>query len=171
MPFLALSSPALRLTRLPNLKRFNDGTATRSSDGPHEIAKPSTCASSPTIINLQKMLLGYCPSEPDCNQLGYGPPSEQRPWHFFVHRRGCLYKIKKLNKKVKLKDHIFIRVLYFAQKPHAYAQKNVVAGFVRTGVHAQIGCIVILVRRFSAVLGSTRGSAGRGSAALGGVRQ
>ena len=137
VPFLALSSPALRIARLPNLKRFTDDIGTRSSDGPHEIAKPSTCASSPTIISLQRILLGYCPSEPDCNQLGYGPPSEQRPWHFFLCIGvGVFYKMKKLNKKVKLKDHIFIHLLYFAQKAHAYAQKIVVAGVVRTGVYA-----------------------------------
>ena len=111
VPFLALPSPALRSARLSNFKKVTDGTTTRSSDapahhrigndGPHEIAKPSTCASSTTIIILQKMLLGSCPSEPNAIQLGYGPPSEQRPWHlFFVHRRGVLHKIKKVNKNV-----------------------------------------------------------------------
>ena len=100
----AVSRPAVtRVALRPPLqfkKKVTDDNTTRSSDapahhrigndGPHEIAKPSTCASSTTIIILQKMLLGSCPSEPDCNQLGYGPPSEQRPWHlFFVHRGEC----------------------------------------------------------------------------------
>ena len=55
---------------------------------------------------------------------------------------------------------IFIHLLYFVKIPHACAQKIVAAGVVRTGVHVQIGCIVTLFHRFSAVLGSTRGSAG-----------
>ena len=80
--------------------------------------------------------------------------------YFFCTGVGVLYKMKKLNKKVNLKIHLFIHLLYFVQNPHACAQKIVAAGVVRTGVHVQIGCIVTPFHRFSAVLGSTRGSAG-----------
>ena len=61
VPFLALPPPALRLARLSNLKKFTDGTTTRSSDAPahhrigndglNKIAKPSTSASSTIIID------------------------------------------------------------------------------------------------------------------------
>ena len=61
--------------------------------------------------------------------------------YFLCTGVGVLYKMKKLNKKVKLKDHIFVHLLDFAQKPHAYAQKIVVAGVVRTGSMPKLGAL------------------------------